>query len=66
MDLDEVAYYEPPYQDLRCFQIQLFSSLLLKELISIICLKHFTNVVMKNILLAAQILIKHFIGAVFK
>ena len=24
MDLDEVAHYEPPHQDLRCLQIQLF------------------------------------------
>ena len=32
MDLDEVAHYEPPHQDLRCLQIQLFSSLVLKEL----------------------------------
>ena len=29
---DEVAHYEPPHQDLRCLQIQLFSSLVLKEL----------------------------------
>ena len=33
MDLDEVAHYEPPHQDLHCLQIQLFSSLVLKELI---------------------------------
>ena len=32
MDLDEVAHLEPPHQDLRCLQIQLFSSLVLKEL----------------------------------
>ena len=32
MDLDEVAHYEPPHQDLRCLQIQLFSSLVGKEL----------------------------------
>ena len=32
MDLDEVAHYEPPHQDLQCLQIQLFSSLVLKEL----------------------------------
>ena len=32
VDLDEVAHYEPPHQDLCCLQIQLFSSLLLKEL----------------------------------
>ena len=32
VDLDEVAHYEPPHQDLRCLQIQLFSSLVLKEL----------------------------------
>ena len=28
-----MAHYEPPHQDLRCLQIQLFSSLVLKELI---------------------------------
>ena len=33
MDLDEVAHYEPPLQDLRCLQIQLFSSLVVKEII---------------------------------
>ena len=32
VDLDEVAHYEPLYQDLRCLQIQLFSSLVLKGL----------------------------------
>ena len=32
VDLDEVAPYEPPHQDLRCLQIQLFSSLVVKEL----------------------------------
>ena len=32
MDLDEVAHYEPPHQDLRCLQIQPFSSLVVKEL----------------------------------
>ena len=31
VDLDEVAHYKPPHQDLRCLQIQ-FSSLVLKEL----------------------------------
>ena len=30
--LDEVAHSEPPHQDLRCLQIQLFSSVVLKEL----------------------------------
>ena len=29
VDLDEVAHYEPPHQDLSCLQIQLFSSLVL-------------------------------------
>ena len=33
MDLDEVAHHEPPSQDLRCLQIQLFSSLVVKVLI---------------------------------
>ena len=32
MDLDEVAHHEPPYQDLHCSQIQLFSTLVVKEL----------------------------------
>ena len=32
VDLVEVAHYKPPHQDLRCLQIQLFSSLVLKEL----------------------------------
>ena len=32
VDLDEVAHDEPPHQDLLCLQIQLFSSLVLKEL----------------------------------
>ena len=32
MDVDEVAHYEPPHQDLRYLQIQLFLSLVLKEL----------------------------------
>ena len=32
VDLGEMAHYEPPHQDLRCLQIQLFSSLVLKEL----------------------------------
>ena len=34
MDLDEVAHYEPPHQDLHCLQLQLFSSLVGKELIT--------------------------------
>ena len=34
MDLDEVAHYEPSHQDLRCLQLQLFSSLVGKELIN--------------------------------
>ena len=32
VDVDEVAHFEPPHQDLRCLKIQLFSSLVLKEL----------------------------------
>ena len=35
VDLDEVAHYELPHQDLRCLQIQLFWSLELKELMCI-------------------------------
>ena len=34
MDLDEVAHYEPPHQNLRCLKIQLFLSLVLKEFTS--------------------------------
>ena len=33
VDLDVVAYDEPPHEDLHCLQIQLFSSLVVKELI---------------------------------
>ena len=33
IDLDEVAHDEPPHQGLRCLQILLFSSLILKVLI---------------------------------
>ena len=29
-----MAHCEPPHQDLRCLQIQLFSSLVIKELLS--------------------------------
>ena len=32
VDLDEVACYEPPHQDLHCLLIELFSSLVIKEL----------------------------------
>ena len=32
MDLDEVAHDEPPHQDLHCLQIQLFLSVVVKEL----------------------------------
>ena len=31
--LDKVVHYEPSHQDLRCLQIQLFLSLVVKELI---------------------------------
>ena len=34
VDLDGVAHYEPPHQELSCLQIQLFSSLVVKELMS--------------------------------
>ena len=30
-----MAHHEPPHQGLRCLQIQLFSSLVLKELIGV-------------------------------
>ena len=33
VDLDEVAHYEPPHLDLRCLEIQLFASLVVKELV---------------------------------
>ena len=32
MDLDEVTHYESPHQDLHYLQVQLISSLLVKEL----------------------------------
>ena len=32
MDLDEVAHYEPPHQDLSCMQILLYASLVVQEL----------------------------------
>ena len=31
-----MAHYKPPHQDLRCLQIQLFSSLVLKELVIVV------------------------------
>ena len=34
VDPDEVAHDEPPHQDLHCLQIQLFSSLVVKEVIA--------------------------------
>ena len=34
VDLDEMAHYEPP-QDLRCLQIQLFSSLAKEYILSL-------------------------------
>ena len=34
VDLDEMAHDEPPHQELRCLQTQLFSSLVVKELIT--------------------------------
>ena len=36
IELDEAAHYGPPYQDLHCLQIQLFSSLVVKELIKMV------------------------------
>ena len=32
VDLDELAHYEPPHQDLCCLQSQLVLSVVLKEL----------------------------------
>ena len=34
MDLDELAHCEPPHQDLRCLQIQLCVSPVVKEVMS--------------------------------
>ena len=34
-DLDEVAHYVPPHQDLRCLQFQLLSPLVHNELMAI-------------------------------
>ena len=31
VDLDEVAHYEPPHQDLCCLRVQLILSLVLKD-----------------------------------
>ena len=39
VDLDEVAHHEPPHQDLRCLQIQLNSSLVVKELNALLILR---------------------------
>ena len=36
-----MAHYEPPHQDLRCLQIQLFSFLVVKELSKLN--EHYTN-----------------------
>ena len=41
VDLDEVAHSEPPYQDLRCSQTQLFLSLVLKELRQLLSLARY-------------------------
>ena len=32
VDLDEVAHDKPPHQDLRCLQVQLFSSLVVNPI----------------------------------
>ena len=37
VDLEEVAHYDPPHQDLRCLQIGLFLSLVLIELSNTWC-----------------------------
>ena len=42
--IDEVAHHEPPHQDLRCLQIHLFSSLVLKKLIDVINVKFCFNI----------------------
>ena len=36
VDLDDVAHHEPSHQDLPFLQIQLLSSLVLKELINLV------------------------------
>ena len=40
VDLDEVAHYEQPHQDLPCLQIHLFSYLVIKQLNSRIFVMH--------------------------
>ena len=45
VELDEVAHYEPPHQDLRCLQIQLFSSLVVRVNNSISTLKTLLDIV---------------------
>ena len=40
VDLDEMAHFEPPHQHLHCLQIQLFSSLVPKELSHLIVKKN--------------------------
>ena len=48
VNLGEVAHYEPPHQDLCCLQIQLFLSLVLKELITLVMLFLEKNVKILN------------------
>ena len=42
-----MARYEPPHQDLRCLQIQLFSSLVVKELINTLAMS-LTGLLIEN------------------
>ena len=42
--LDEVAHFEPPHQDPHCLQIQLFSSLVVKELMHQQSANHIMNI----------------------
>ena len=44
VDLDEVAHYEPSHQDLRCLQIQLLWSLVLKRV------KQITDQIIKSLI----------------
>ena len=42
-----MAHYEPPHQDLRCFLIQLFVSLVVKELILIFKFQDYNDSIAK-------------------
>ena len=52
VDLDEVAHYEPPHQDLRRAQIRLFSSLVLKNLKRVFYALYFAGTYVATLVLA--------------